>query len=395
MVRDLRNPSVWIVASGLLLSACAIRSLELPADRVIDAGINDVADRSEIVVITESVVAMRLLSSKATRAGYIVYPAESLAGLGMFQVILKIPAGQNPIAAIRELEAIDPSITAGLNHAYSATGSDIPETGRRFVQDLLLWEPSQCISQVAIGLIDTPIDRSHPALATANITGADVTRTGSRAAPDLHGTHMAALLTDSRMLTGTTLFHASAVYQSETGKDAASVDTLMRALDWMITSDVRIVTISLSGPYNKILDRGVNRGIDRGLIIVAAAGNDGPDAEPRYPAAFARTIAVTALDADQRVYGSAARGDHIDFAAPGVEIVIEGATGPSYVSGTSYAAAFVALRIAADPLALIQKTASSVKDELAKDAVDLGLQGADPTFGSGMILAPSLCRSPG
>ena len=58
------------------------------------------------------------------------------------------------------------------------------------------------------------------------------------------------------------------------------------------------------------------------MVIVAAAGNDGLAAPPRYPAAFDFAIAVTAVDAELDAYDRAPRGEHIDFAAPGVDVFV-------------------------------------------------------------------------
>ena len=102
---------------------------------------------------------------------------------------------------------------------------------------------------------------------------------------------------------------------------AAGVDDIVRAVDWLHSQGVRVVNISLAGPYNKILDRGLEAAAERGMVIVAAAGNEGAGAPPRYPAAFDYVIAVTAVDADLRVYRRAGAGDHIDFAAPVPNVV--------------------------------------------------------------------------
>jgi len=59
----------------------------------------------------------------------------------------------------------------------------------------------------------------------------------------------------------------------------------------MARSDVRVVNISLAGPYNRTLDRGIQRAVDKGMIIVAAVGNDGAQALPLYPAALKDVIA--------------------------------------------------------------------------------------------------------
>ena len=169
---------------------------------------------------------------------------------------------------------------------------------------------------------------------------------------------------------------------------AAGVDDIMRAIDWHFDQGVRVVNVSLAGPYNKILDRGLHAAADRGMVIVAAAGNDGAGAPPRYPAAFDFVIAVTAVDADLRAYDRAPRGDHIDFAAPGVDVFVP-VGGGRYLTGTSISAPFVTALIAADPASRNLRSAREARDNLSRSTLDLGAIGRDDTFGTGLATARS------
>src|SRR3546814_20736826 len=55
------------------------------------------------------------------------------------------------------------------------------------------------------------------------------------------------------------------------------------------------------------------------MLLVAAAGNEGPHAAPVFPAGYPSVLAVTAVDASLQPYRHANRGDYIDLAAPGVD----------------------------------------------------------------------------
>ena len=131
--------------------------------------------------------------------------------------------------------------------------------------------------------------------------------------------------------------------------------------------------------------------MDRGIAVVAAAGNDGPQGRPGFPAALAKVVAVTAVDANEQLYPSATQGNFVQVAAPGVEIVSTGPGGKVMVSsGTSFAAAFVsgtaALLLQQEP----QLSPSALQSLLESTAKDLGPAGKDPQFGSGLIDA---CRA--
>ena len=174
---------------------------------------------------------------------------------------------------------------------------------------------------------------------------------------------------------------------------AAGVDAILRAIDWLHGSGVRLVNVSLAGPYNKILDRGLAAAAERGMVIVAAVGNDGPAAPPRYPAAFDFVIAVTAVDADLAPYARAPRGRYVDFSAPGVDVFVPLGGGGRYMTGTSIAAPFVTAMIASSPEAASLGSVAAIRGSLAQQAVDLGAAGSDDTFGAGLARAPDACRA--
>ena len=122
--------------------------------------------------------------------------------------------------------------------------------------------------------------------------------------------------------------------------------------------------------------------------MVAASGNDGA-AQVAYPGADPHVIAVTAVDAAKRSYSRANYGREVDFAAPGVDVLVAEGKGVAYRTGTSYASAvlsgMVAHRLATGRGSI---SVDRLRDELRKSSEDLGNKGRDARYGWGLARIP-------
>ena len=111
----------------------------------------------------------------------------------------------------------------------------------------------------------------------------------------------------------------------------------------------------------------------------------GPKSKPLYPAADRNVIAVTATDADDRLFAEANRGGHIAVAAAGRRHPAAGPeAGYQVISGTSFAAAEVS-GIVARCSSASPASATTACAALTTTAQDLGPRGFDPGFGAGLV----------
>ncbi|VAW04877.1 hypothetical protein MNBD_ALPHA05-987, partial [hydrothermal vent metagenome] len=180
-------------------------------------------------------------------------------------------------------------------------------------------------------------------------------------------------------------YAASVFFDTPAGGQSTTTTSLVLALNWMIENNVSIVNMSLTGPANAVLRSAIDSAYEKGLVIVAAVGNAGPNAAPLYPAAYDKVVAVTAVSSSNHVYRLANRGDYVDFSAPGVSIRhADDRGGFSVSSGTSFAAPFVAavLSVSGNEAGAID---AARLEELARHALDLGPEGYDPIYGYGLI----------
>ena len=153
----------------------------------------------------------------------------------------------------------------------------------------------------------------------------------------------------------------------------------------MIANGVAVVNISVEGPDNAIVAEMVRRAARRGHMIVAAAGNGGPNAGPSFPAAFEGVLAVTAIDENGRPYFRANRGAYIDFAAHGVDVSVDVGGMISRVSGTSFASPVIAAEAAVQLHAPSPADSALALTQLRERAEDLGAPGRDNIFGWGAL----------
>lgn len=326
--------------------------------------------------------------------GYEVVERHTLTG-GAAILKLRIPGGLSLAAARRQLRAEQPDALVDFNHYYRPDSQGC-DGGRCLMRRISGWpvasRPIACRPTAPIGLVDTRINVEHPSLAGSRITvlplfGAETPPSGA-----YHGTAVAALLVGDGEVPGLVQgWQLIAVDAFKKGDIATGYD-LARAVDMLAARNVPIINMSLSGPDNTILATSVAEATARGILLIAAAGNDGPRAKPAYPAAYPDVIAVTAVDRSKRIYRRAARGDHIDIAAPGVNVwTAASVKGQRPRSGTSFAAPFVT---AAAALILADNPGFSreeVEIVLENEADDLGDRGRDRTFGWGLLDVSSIC----
>ena len=163
-------------------------------------------------------------------------------------------------------------------------------------------------------------------------------------------------------------------------------EDVKNAIYFATDSGAKVINLSLGRvSEHQPLTTAIQYAVDRNVLVVAAAGNYGPNSTPMWPAASDLTLAVTAVDEYNSVASFDQRGDYIDLAAPGVSIKSTANNDYPIQSGTSMAAAFVsgaaALLFAAQPAI----TAAQVRDVLQRTATDIGAPGRDTTFGYGLV----------
>src|SRR6266403_4241490 len=240
-------------------------------------------------------------------------------------------------------------------------------------------------ANVTVAVIDSGVDVKHPELANAIADSFDAL--GSKEGPHVHGTGIAGAIVSHARLMGSApaarILAIRAFGVAPGGAESTSF-VILKGLDYAAANGAQIVNMSFAGPKDALIERGITATAAKGIVMVAAAGNAGPKSPPLYPAANANVIAVSATDAQDKLFAASNRGGHIAVAAPGVDIFLP-APDEKYqmTSGTSFSAAYVSGLAAL----LLERNPALKPDEvraiLTRTARDLGAPGKDDLFGAG------------
>lgn len=205
----------------------------------------------------------------------------------------------------------------------------------------------ECDGQVIVAVLDTGIDTGHEALSSIVMSGINFTDSPAGVLDAYgHGTPVAGIIAANGgnnpgvqdIASNCRLLNVKVVDD----RGHYTMSDLVDGILWAADNGANVINISLiSGEKSAELEKAVNYAWQKGVIIVAAAGNGGTNT-PVYPAAYEHCIAVTAADDDGNLIPLANYGDWIDIAAPGYKIY---STLPGnnygYMYGTSFATAYV------------------------------------------------------
>ena len=206
---------------------------------------------------------------------------------------------------------------------------------------------------VQVAVIDSGVGE-HPLL-DGKVKAVDMAgdKLGARCDMASHGTVVAGII--AARDTDTSPFHGLApdaeilsyrVIQSldkSTSQD--STKPVVDAIRLAVQDGADVINLSLTAIATPALESAVNEAYDKGVVVVAAAGNSGVQGDKEYPAAYDHVIAVAGLSPDGTHVDSSSVRPYVDVAAPG-ELIdgpapAGGGFGRLVEGGTSFAAPYV------------------------------------------------------
>jgi subtilisin len=173
--------------------------------------------------------------------------------------------------------------------------------------------PADSGKSVRVAVVDSGVARNHPSLPNAkgglnlvfdeiqNNPGAE-TEWGPAKRDGEHGTHVAGIIgahpsgtVAIRGISPGVELRSYRVFPND-GGDASNYD-IMNAIDRAVLDGCDIINLSLGGgDEDETVRAAIGKALDKGVVVIAAAGNDGRRSVA-YPAALASCIAVSAMGA--------------------------------------------------------------------------------------------------
>ena len=311
----------------------------------------------------------------------------------------------------------------------SSAAADSIRDNQQWVLDMLNAEAAWSVTRGAgatVAVIDSGVNPDVSDLTGSVITGPDYTRVKTSTASrdwGVHGTWMASLIAghghdegfsgvigvapEARILSIRVIPDRGDPHYSQYEREPETViqQSLADGIHYAVAHGARVISMSIgySAPSGTVREE-LQQAYDRGVVVIASAGNSGGPAGPgrdaeapeSFPANYPGVISVGAVDSKGDVAGFSSDNLSVQVAAPGVLVPAQGRDSQYWwVSGTSPACALVA-----GVAALIKSRYPGLAPDLVASALtstttDWPASGYDSQVGFGIVNAAAALAKAG
>ena len=266
---------------------------------------------------------------------------------GIYRIIF--PVAVDVQTVIKEIQKISGIDSAELNYAHPTPKPIAYQAPLQAAdQDFRYYAPGS--NRAPIAILDTGLSSSRLDFDKFVISSLDVMNPNVEITDTLgHGTQMALIATGLVEPYGAGVEHSESynpiIAIKAFDENGFTTDSnIMESIDFALENNAKVMSLSWGTETNSaFMEKAFEYASSRGLIIVAAAGNE-PTGNPVYPAAYHTVIGVGALDPHgTKKWGNSNYGSFVAFYAPGFANMPVGYNGePGVYAGTSISTAYVA-----------------------------------------------------
>ena len=189
---------------------------------------------------------------------------------------------------------------------------------------------------IRVAVLDSGVATDHPDINPNVALRANFSNARTNEDKYGHGTHVAGIIAAvadngigvAGVCPGCTILAGKVLNDSGGGSSSG----LANGINWSVSNGAKVINMSLAVRPSRTLETAVNNAWNKGVMLVAAAGNGG-NQNMMYPGAYSNVIAVAATDNHDNKASFSTYGPWVDIAAPGVSVYSTFPTG-SFVLGT-------------------------------------------------------------
>ncbi|WP_459195428.1 S8 family peptidase [Wukongibacter baidiensis] len=259
-----------------------------------------------------------------------------------------------------------------------------------------IWDFIEQKQTVNIAVIDTGVDYNHPDLKNRvkQDMGYDFVNDDGDAMDDNgHGTHVAGIISaeanNEEGIVGVVgNLDVNVIPIKVLDKDGVGYsDTIAKGIEYAVEKGADIINLSLGGTErDEDIEKAVSNALDKGVLVIAAAGNDKRNCDEYTPAGVNGVYTIAASNLLNRTARFSNFGKSVDITAPGTKILSTVPNGGYEAwDGTSMAAPVVsgiaAMLKAHDP----SIDSIKIKEILQTSSKDIMKDGEDVLSGYGLI----------
>jgi thermitase len=176
---------------------------------------------------------------------------------------------------------------------------------------------------IKVAVLDTGVATDNEDIAANVVLHANFSTAATGEDNYGHGTHVAGIIAATKDTEGVSgVCPDCSILDGKVLNDdgSGSTSAIANGINWAVANGAKVINMSLGQRVSsRALEAAVNNAWNKGVVIVAAAGNAGTQA-PIYPGAYPNVIAVAATDNNDAKASFSTYGKWVDVAAPGVNV---------------------------------------------------------------------------